>query len=96
MWFKPVPAGLPARRAGGTGLLWGGCSSRVHPTLHLALFTLSLVAVNQISVALSEEEGKPLAARLGASSSFDKIRTSNCNLKYLLPVSILLAAQLLS
>lgn len=36
----------------------------MHLTLHLVLFTLSLVAMNKILVALSEEEGKLLAATI--------------------------------
>lgn len=47
---------------GGTGVHWGGNSSSVHPALHLVLFTLSLLAVTKILVALSEEKRKPLAA----------------------------------
>lgn len=43
-----------------TGVHWGGSSSYL--ILHLVLFTLSLVAVTKILVALSEEKRKLLAA----------------------------------
>ena len=68
--MKPVSAGIPARRVGGTGVHWGGCSSRMPPALHLVLFALFLVAVNKILVALSEEEGKLSAATVGCIQLF--------------------------
>lgn len=62
MHVRPVSVGLPEKKKGDTGVHWGGSSSSVHLTLHLVLFTLPLVAMTKILVALSEEKRKLLAA----------------------------------
>lgn len=63
MHVRPVSVGPPEKKIGSTGVHWGGSSSSsVHLTLHLVLFTLPLVAMAKILVALSEEKRKLLAA----------------------------------
>lgn len=62
MRFRPVSVGLPKKRVGGTGVHWGGSSISVHLILYQVLFTLSLVAMTKILVALPEEKRKLLAA----------------------------------